>query len=106
MEMPLVDESIDAKKIAQEKLSNEPNVFDCWKEFDCESFYNFIGQDVSNAKVGRLLNHMRNSINSSMERKRADGSITKLQKVQSLKGQWFNIKVKNVEDITKSTSRR
>ena len=97
--VPLVDEAIDPKKIAQERLSNEPTMLDCWIEFDCESFYNFIGQDVSNANVGRLLNHMRNSINNSMERKRIDGSITELQNVQSLKGQRFNAKVKNVEDL-------
>ena len=59
-------------------------MFGCWIEFDCESFYNFIGQDVSNANVGRLLNHIRNSINNSMERNRVHGSITELQKVQSL----------------------
>ena len=74
------------QKIARERESNEPNMFDCWIEFDCESFYNFIGHDVSNANVGRLLNHMRNSINNLMERKRVDGSIPELQKVQSLKG--------------------
>ena len=72
----------------------------CWIiEFDCEFFYKFIGQDVSNVNVGRLLSHMCNSINNSMERKRVDGSITELQKVWSLKGRWFNVKVKNVEDI-------
>ena len=86
MKMSLVDEPIDPEKIAREKLSNEPDVFDCWIEFDCEIFYNFIGQDVSNTNVGRLLSHMCNSMNNSMERKRVDGSITELQKVQSLKG--------------------
>ena len=81
MEMSLVHETIDPEKITRVKLSKNPDIFDYCIEFDCEIVYNFIGQDVSNAKVGRLLNHMRNSINSSMERKRADGSITKLQKV-------------------------
>ena len=99
MEMSPVDETIDPEEIARVKLSKELDVLDCWIEFDCEFFYNFIGQDVSNANVGRLLNHMRDSINSSMERKRVDGSITELQKVQSLKGRWFNVKVNNVEDL-------
>ena len=95
---PLVDELIDHAEIATNKLASEPDSSDCWIEFDCENFYDFIGQDVNNANVGRLLNHMSNSISNSMERKRVDGSITELQKVQSLKGRWFNVKSKNVED--------
>ena len=81
MDMPLIDETINPDEMAMNKLSNEKDVSDCWIEFDCEIFYNFIGQDVSNANVGQLLTHMRNSINNSMETKRVDGSVTELQKV-------------------------
>ena len=64
-----------------------------------EIFYSFIGQNVSNSNVGNLLKHMQDSISSSMEKTRVNGSTTELQKVQSLKGCWFKVKVENVEKI-------
>ena len=30
-----------------------------WIEFDCQCFYNFICEDVSNSNVGKLLSHMQ-----------------------------------------------
>ena len=39
-----------------------------------------------------------------MEKKRVDGSTTELQKVQSLKGRWFKVKVEDVEDIDASNN--
>ena len=34
-----------------------------------------------------------------MKKKRVDGSTTELQKVQSLKGRWFKVKLDDVEKI-------
>ena len=97
--MPSDNESIDPKQIAQEKLSKEPDTLQSWIKFDCEMFYTFIGQDVSDVNVGKLLNYIQDSISNSMEMKRVDDSIKELQKVQSSKGRWFKVKVDDVEDI-------
>ena len=66
---------------------------------DCQIFYSFIGQNVSNTNVGNLLKHMQDSISNSMKNNRVDGSTTELQKVQSLKGCQFKVKAENVEKI-------
>ena len=42
---------------------------------------------------------MQESISTTMENKRVEGSTTELQKVQTLKGLWFKVKTKNVENI-------
>ena len=96
-----VDDSIDCEEVAVNKLSEERET---WIHFDCQIFYNFLTQDTSNDNVGRLLNHMTNSITDSMEKKRVDGSTMELQKVQSLKGRWFKVKVEDVEDIDTSNN--
>ena len=36
-----------------------------------------------------------------MEKKRVEGSTMVLQKVQLLKGQWFKVKTKSVENVDK-----
>ena len=97
--MQSIEDSIDCKEIAVNKLSEEKET---WIQFDCQIFYNFLTQDISNDNVGRLLDHMKKSINHSMEKKRVDGSTTELQKVQSLKGRWFKVKVADVENIDAS----
>ena len=90
------DENIDPKYIISKTMS-EGN--ESWIEFDCQCFYNFIGEDVSNSNVGKLLSHMQESICKTMENKRVEGSTNELQKVQTLKGRWFKVKTKNVENI-------
>ena len=54
-----IDDSIDCKEIAANKLSEEKET---WIQFDCQIFYNFLTQDISNDNVGRQLDHMKNSI--------------------------------------------
>ena len=93
------EDVIDCKEIVSNKISEERET---WIHFDCQIFYNFLTQDVSNDNVGKLLDHMKNSINNSMETKRVDGSTTELQKVQSLKGRWFKVKFEDVENIEAS----
>ena len=89
-----IEDTLDAKKIVVKKLSEEDGT---WIGFDCQIFYSFISQNVSNTNVGNLLKHMQDSISNTMEKKRVDGSTTELQKVQSLKGRWFKVKAENVE---------
>ena len=60
-----IEDSIDCKEIAVNKLSEEKET---WIQFDCQIFYNFLTQDISNDNVGRLLDHMEKSINHSMEK--------------------------------------
>jgi len=91
-----IDDTIFPKKIAIKKLSEEDET---WIGFDCQIFYSFISQDISNTNVGNILNHMQDSISNSMGKNRVDGSTTELQKIQSLKGRWFKVKIDNVENI-------
>ena len=63
--MSTLDENIDPEKIALDKLSEDNGV---WVGFDCEVFYKFLCQDISNDKVGKLLCHMRDSVKNSMEK--------------------------------------
>ena len=60
-----INDTIDCEEIAVNKLSEERET---WIQFDCQIFYNFLTQDISNDNVGRLLDHMRNSINNSMKK--------------------------------------
>ena len=76
------EDSIDCEEIAANKIFEERET---WIQFDCQIFYNFLTQDISNDNVGKLLDYMKILINNSMETKRVDGSTTELQKVQSLK---------------------
>ena len=95
-EIPSCEENLDPQKIACKNLEKNNDI---WIEFDCDVFYNFIGQDVSKDNVGKLLCHMRDSIENSMEVKKVNGSTTELRKVQSLKGRWFRVKMANVEKM-------
>ena len=90
------EHTLDQKIIAGKKMSEQDEM---WIEFDCQIFYSFIGQNVSNTNVGNLLKHMQDSISNSMEKTRVDGSTTELQKVQSLKGRWFKVKKENIEKL-------
>ena len=73
-----LDDSIDCKQITIDELYGEEET---WIQFNCHIFYNFLSQDVSYVNVGRLLDHMKNSINNSMGKNRVDRSTTELQKV-------------------------
>ena len=91
-----LDESIDPNAIISKTIKEGDET---WIEFDCQCFYNFISEDVSNSNVGKMLCHMQDSMRSSMEKKRVEGSTTELQKVQSLKGRWFKVKSTSLEDV-------
>ena len=54
-EIPSYEENLDPQKIACKNLEKNNDI---WIEFDCDVFYNFIGQDVSKDIVGKLLCHM------------------------------------------------
>ena len=60
------DESIDADNVISKTLKGGEET---WIEFDCQCFYNFISEDVSNCNVGKMLCHMQDSMRSSMEKR-------------------------------------
>ena len=64
--IPSIDDTLDPKGVAIQKLSEKDET---WIGFDCQIFYSFIGQNVSNSNVGNLLKHMQDSISSSMKKK-------------------------------------
>ena len=61
------------------------------EEFNCKNFLKFISHDISNNNIGHMLYYMSESMNTTMESNKVQGSISSLQKVQSLKGRWFKV---------------
>ena len=74
------------------------------EEFDCENFFNIISSDFRKNNVGNMLCYMSEAMNINFERQKVKGSISSLQKVQSLQGRWFSVKKKNVEKIVTGDS--
>lgn len=70
---------------------------------DCENFFRFISYALSNKNIGMMLHYMSCSMNTLFEKQSVEGSITSLQKVQSLQGRWFKVNTKNVEAIGTGT---
>ena len=69
------------------------------EEFNSHSFFKFISHDISNNNIGHMLHYMSESMNTTFEKNKVQGSISSLQKVQSLKGRWFTVTKENVEEL-------
>ena len=67
-------------------------------------FLKFISHDISNNNIGHMLYYMSESMNTTMESNKVQGSISSLQKVQSLKGRWFKVAQENVEQLITGNS--
>ena len=50
-----------------------------------------MSQDISENNIGKKLQCMRESKSTIFEKDRVQGSISSIQKVQSLKGRWFKV---------------
>ena len=74
------------------------------EEFNCKNFFKFISHDISNNNIGRMLYYMSESMNTAMVSNKVQGSISSLQKVQSLKGRWFKVAQENVEQLITGNS--
>ena len=74
------------------------------EEFNCEIFFRFISQDIRNKNIGKMLHYMSESMRTSFETQKVHGSITSLQKVQSLQGRWFKVRIDDVEKIITGNS--
>jgi len=69
------------------------------EEFNTEHFFRFVTYEITQKNIGNMLHYMSYSMNTSFEKRSVEGSISPLQKVQSLKGRWFKVNPKNVEAI-------
>ena len=67
--------------------------------FDVEMFYNFIGLDVNNENVGKLLKLMYESMENNLENAKSRGSSNNLQKVKSLNQRWFKAAKNTIEKL-------
>ena len=74
------------------------------EEFNCENFFRFVSQDIRNKNIGKMLHYMSESMRTSFETQKVHGSITSLQKVQSLQGRWFKVRIDDVEKIITGNS--
>ena len=54
--------------------------------------------------IGNMLHYMSESMNTRFEKQKVQGSISSLQKVQSLQGRWFSVRKENVEKIVNGES--
>ena len=91
-------ESVVPADIVTNMMQNEKSTVE---EFNCELFFKFVSFAISNNNIGKMLHYMRESMNTTFEKHKVQGSITSLQKVQSLKGRWFKVNIDNVEPINK-----
>ena len=94
-------EPIDASTIINNAMQKDNSSLE---EFDCESFFRFVSQDIRNNNVGKMLHFMSESMSTSFETRKVHGSITKLQKIQSLEGRWFKVRLEDVEQIITGNS--
>ena len=99
-------ESADAQLIVPSNIITNLIQKECSivEELDCEIFFKFISQDISSNNIGHMLHYMSQSMCSSFEKNTTQGSISSLQKVQSLKGRWFKVNANNVEQISNGDS--
>ena len=67
--------------------------------FNCENFFKFVSQDISENNIGKILQCMSESISPTFEKDKIQGGISSIQKVQSLKGRWFKVSIENVEQL-------
>ena len=74
------------------------------EEFNCKNFFKFVSHDISNNNIGHMLYYMSESMNTTFEKEKVHGSISSLQKVQSLKGRWFKVSQENVEQLITGSS--
>ena len=91
------NESFDTTAIIQKikQTSDKSNI-----EFlEVENFFKFVSNDFRKNNVGNMLHYMSESMNARFEKQRVEGSISSLQKVQSLQGRWFSVHKDNVEKI-------
>ena len=70
-----------------------------WKNSIVKIFFRFVSQDIRNKNIGKMLHYMSESMRTSFETQKVHGSITSLQKVQSLQGRWFKVRVDDVEKL-------
>ena len=84
-------ESINLNTIIDDILHNDKTHVE---EFDCENFFNMISNNFRKNNVGNMLCYMSESMTINFEKQKVKGSISSLQKVQSLQGRWFSVKKK------------
>ena len=91
------DESLDMTAIVENvrQSGSKSNI----EDFDVENFFKFVSNDFRKNNVGNMLHYMSESMNATFEKQSVQGSISSLQKVQSLKGRWFSVRKENVEKI-------
>ena len=94
-------EQIDASTIVTNVMQKDNSSVE---EFHCENFFRFVSQDIRNNNVGKMLHYMSESISTSFETQKINGSISSLRKVQSLKGRWFKVRLEDVEQIITGNS--
>ena len=52
--------------------------------FNCENFFKFVSQDINENDIGKILYYISESISTTFEKDKVQGSISSIQKVQSL----------------------
>ena len=75
-----------------------------WWKNSIVKFFRFVSQDIRNKNIGKMLHYMSESMRTSFETQKVHRSITSLQKVQSLQGRWFKVRVDDVEKIVTGNS--
>ena len=66
---------------------------------NCENFFKFVSQDINENNIGKMIHCMSESISTTFEKDKVQGSISSVQKVQSLKGRCFKVSTENVEQL-------
>ena len=67
--------------------------------FDVTMFYRFLGCEITNDNVGRMLKCMYESMGTNFEKKKNWGSSNNLQKVKSLNQRWFQATDETIEKL-------
>ena len=102
--IPNEDNEVDDNLIDEDELlngvlydKNGPNHLTL--HFDVKMFYKFIGYEICNENVGKMLELMYSSMGTNFEKSKTWGSSTNLQKVKSLTQRWFKASECTIEKL-------
>ena len=76
-------ESMDLTAIVDNVMKTDTSHVE---EFNVENFFNFVSNDFRKNNIGNMLHYMSESMTTNFEKQKVQGSISSLQKVQSLEG--------------------
>ena len=93
------DENVNEDLLKGEVLYDSHEENQLRINFDVETLYSFIGLDMNNENVGKMLKLMYESMGTNLEKTKTSDSSNHLQKVKSLNQRWLKATKNTIEKL-------